>query len=174
MSKTRVLLCAVLLLCVSMFYMPVTQAADINPDKMVIFVQNSSKEASPNDIATIATRIATVYTLPKYFVVSGAFAEPMGSDRASLEKFATEANADDVIYVDIKQFSAILRGNEDMEDINVQLNLVYLNKKANMYGTIMGDPAARAKKPSPFHGALQESLRMLQAMLPKLDPVFPR
>jgi hypothetical protein len=151
--------------------MPVTQAYD--PDKVVIFVMNDSKEASANDVAMLSAKLASRFMLPKYTVLSGAFPEPMASDRASLEQLAQSAGADDVLVLDLKKFSAVVSADAETEAVNVSLTLSYLNKKTNMYGMLNGDQMT-SKKPSPIHGQLREAIRLIDGMQMKLDSVFPK
>ncbi len=168
----RIIMC-VFLLGLSMFYMPGAQAFD--SEKVVLLANNSSNTASPDDIAALLNKLQTQFKFPKYEVLKSYKTPPAVADRASLEKIAASAETDDVLVLDIKKFSSVDRlfGREIIEETSVQMTLHYYNKKTGQYGQINGERFITDIAGMNTH-ALSVSLDVMEEMLNKIDPIFPR
>lgn len=174
MIKARFIWCSVLLLLL-LLTMPVTQAFD--SEKVVILVLNPTKKISTDDIAALVAKLGSQFKFPKYELLKDAYAPPAIADQIALEKLSQASGADDVLMLDVKQFRSglmsSLYGDETLEDTSVSLALHYFNKKSGQFGQLKGEKST-LKIWSIYSGPLPLSMEILDDMLNKLDPVFPR
>ena len=173
MPNARIVSC-VLLLCLSLLYMPAALAFD--SEQVVLLALNPTNAASATDISELIKKLHSQFRFPKYEVLDGAFAPPEVPDRDALEKITAASGADDVIVLDIREFFTGVYGVYRagvLEKTSVNLAINYYNKKTGQFGRIKGESSTT--HPAGIDtGALSVSLEVLEEMLNKLDPVFPR
>ena len=173
MTTARIFL-GVLLLGLSMFYMPSTQAYET--EKVLILALNPTNGAPNDAIAAMITKLGTQFKFPKYEILKSAVPLPTGVDRTALEKLAEASGAEDIIVLEIRRFRSgiIVSTNDDQcEEATVSLSLNYFSTKTGQFGRFSTERTTD-QVASIYSGALPLSLQLLDELLSKLDPLFPR